>query len=352
MIEIYSFPVYNGEAQACDTGLVVKLYLSEEMEIKKGRISSNIKYGISVLQNLLNTKRAQIADSDHPIRLPSGGAMFLLKEGMFVCHRRDRKAPTHKLYHSIPAGHPNMKEVSLLELAIRGETQESYLLETCLREGAEECVFVTRGNNKRLVVPKGLGDLEKYTIETAKKIGLGGLEKYEIGARLLNVLDKVEFYDSHGRPLCQENACVVFNYESETGITALQIIELDINSWEILPVDAEGKQSDGKFVRFNRESYILNPNNIGEFGSYLDNPDVNQVVIENGIPKGHRTGYEPPFLGMDLVEVKQPHLWAPDELLVRALDAIGVKGYAGKWMEIELWKYLKLQNHEQLVPAL
>ncbi len=67
---------------------------------------------------------------------------------------------------------------------------------------------------------------------------------------------------------------------------------------------------------FNREAYILSLNEAAKsFGSILENPEVYQTRIRQGIPELYTPSYDEPYLGPEKVPVIHPHIWAPEDLL-------------------------------------
>ena len=142
-------------------------------------------------------------------------------------------------------------------------------------------------------------------------------------------------------------------WESQTSINALWTRRYPtLSSDEIVPVDAEGMMKDGKFVHFNRESLVIDPRDIANlrFGEVLPNPVVYKTRIEGGVPIAFKPEYVEPFLGPDGIQVKHPHVWGPEDLICRELDALDVPGYAGRWMEIERDKERKIRDGQSLLP--
>lgn len=47
---------------------------------------------------------------------------------------------------------------------------------------------------------------------------------------------------------------------------------------------------------------------------------------------------------------KNPHIWAPEDLLTTCLDGLGLEGYKGKKHDMELWKLKSRRNGKSLIP--
>lgn len=221
-------------------------------------------------------------------------------------------------------------------------------MKTGLRETAEESLLITREKSPRLVVPN---DSKEYTLESAKRLGID-LKPLYVDVETMEPGDKLEVYYEDGEHIFSARAFLDILYESGTSLNALQIRKVPLASEEVLPIDAEGMIKEGKFVHFNRESYLINISDIEgkEFGSILENPRVFQTKIENGFPKIFTPDYVKPYLGPDKVKVNHPHIWAPENLLTVCMDALGVKGYRGKKLEIELWKEKSKKDGRSLIP--
>jgi hypothetical protein len=337
MAEVWSFDINRADARVnADSSLTVRLYYPERPRPSEKRIPENLEFGISVFERLLGEDYSPIADADNPIGPASAGSLYVFKDNRVVCHRRDRFAPTHRMYHSAYSGYPSSKEVVFSE---RG------LQKTARRETAEECLLVTREAKPWLVVPN---DSREETIESAKRLGLN-LRPMFVDVETMEPRDTLEVYDSSGSLIFRTRANLDFMYESATSLNALQLRRHPLSSDEVLPIDAEGMFRGGAFVHFNRESYVLDLDRLRDlrFGSVLPDPEVHQTRVEGSSPVIFRPEYTQPYLGPDKVPVIDPHIWAPDNLLARALDALDVRGF--NWMEIELWKErLKLEGNSLL----
>ncbi|MCX6818719.1 MAG: hypothetical protein NT129_01830 [Candidatus Aenigmarchaeota archaeon] len=349
MPEIYNFEIPRAEAKVEKIGGINKttlrlFYPSNPKPIER-RLHEQLAYGIKSLGNLISAKRDyhSVANSQNPLGPASAGALYIFEDGKFVCSRRDEGAPVHKFYHSAYAGFSKSDD------HIRSEKG---LIETSLRENNEECLLVTR-DKKWLVVPK---DSKHYTLGSALNLGLE-LKPWYVDVETIDPTDTLKVYEEDGTPIFTAKTFLDIMRESSTSINALYIRKFPFSSDEILPIDAEGMFKDGKYIHFNLEAYIVHPSEIEgrtgkdimPFGFPLDNPNVQKVKIENSKPVFYRKDPEP-YSGPDMVKVNHPHVWAPDNLLCRALDALGVLGYKNKWMEIELWKEKSKLNGESLLP--
>ncbi|MBI4019018.1 MAG: hypothetical protein HY364_02070 [Candidatus Aenigmarchaeota archaeon] len=312
-----------------DGRLSISLLYPNLPETFRGRLPQNPEYGITVMKRLKEEGVSAIADEVHPIRPPCAGIFYMTKDGKIISHRRDIRAPTHALYHSIPAGHPTHDEVYL----------PSGLYSTAMREAAEECLIVTKDDH-RLLAPVGM---EPYISESAKKIGLQ-LPTMHINAEIIDPSDTITARRENGDILFVAGGFVDIVYESETNMTLLQGFYLPIHSDEIEAIDAEGMNREGRYERFGREIYFIDAERPGRFGSAIKNPRVRKSRIDKGMPFFYTPDYTPPYKGPDLTDAGSPHVFAPDNLLSRALDAVGAEDYAGKWMEISVDKMQRNEN--------
>lgn len=337
MVEYSGFHISNGSLSMGNDGLVMKLTYPDNPKQIHGRLPENLSFGINAYKKLRVNGRAIIANEENPARPPSAGSAYLFEDGKMVACRRDMDAPTHKMYHSAYAGFPeNFEAVG----SSNGITQ------TALREIAEECLLVTQEKNPRLIVPK---DSIDYTLASAKRVGLDLPIRY-VDVDWHDTSDRLEVYDEQGRLLFSHKALLDIIFESETSVNALHLRRIPLLSEEVYPVDAEGIMRDGKFIHFNRESYLLDPANMSgmKFGEIMVNPTIFQTEIRDGKPVVYTPEYIQPFHGPDGVIVINPHVWAPDNQLVRYFDALGVGGY--NWIEMELSKEIAKHEGRSLLP--
>ncbi|MBI2672542.1 hypothetical protein HYX16_06430 [Candidatus Woesearchaeota archaeon] len=343
MPEIYQFPIRKAEAIIKDGRMTVRLFYPADTKPQK-RLPENPKFGVSVFEDLVKEGFAAIADEQNPIGPCGGGSLYILKDDVIVCHRRDSKAPGHAMYHSAYSGWPDSEKAIF--------TADG-LVDICLRETAEECLLVTRDPKPWLLVPK---DSQEYTHASAKRLGIDLRERL-VDVELVPPTDTLEVYDHNCNQIFTAKAFLRFIYESNTSLNASQIRQLPLSSDEVVPIDAEGMISkDGKFIHFNRESYFVSLDEIAkmQFGSIMglqgQGVRVFKTMARDGIPEVYTPEYREPFLGPDNVPVIHPHIWAPEDSLTRALDGLGIPGYKGKWMEIELWKERSKLEGKSLLP--
>jgi len=339
MPEIYQFKIYKADMTLENGSVTARLYYPRNPKILKRRLDENLTFGINVLERLIEKGYSEIANNDNPIGPAGGGSLYVLSDGVFVCHRRDKHAPTHKMYHSVYSGFPDSEEAVYTEHG---------LIQSGLRETAEECLLITREKIPRLVVPN---DSRNHTLASARNLGIN-LKPLYLDIETLDPRDKLEVYNADGQILFSTRAFLDLVYESLTILNALQIRRVPLSSQEVLPIDGEGIIKNGRFTHLNRESYFINLDEIKNkpFGSLLKNPRVFRTRIKNGIPELFTPFYEKPYLGPDNVEVVSPYVWAPDNLLITCLDALQVSGYKEKKFGIELWKERTKLNGKSLIP--
>jgi len=338
MAGINLFKLNKADASLDDRGLTVRLWYPRNPEAIYSRIPENLEYGIAALERLKKEGHSEIADHDHPLRSPSAGSLYVTRDGKIICHRRDEGAPSHKLYHSAYAG-------------FTGAHDEVYTAEGLkkagMRETAEECLLVTKDKVPWLIVPK---DSKEYTAESAKRIGLD-MKPHFVDIELLDPTDRIEVFDEDGSKLFTYDCFSFFKWESETSVESVQIRRLPLMAEEILPIDTEGMvNKQGNYERFNRESYIISPEEIRgkRFGDVLENPQVFQAEIVKGMPNIYKPNYtHPPYYGPDMVPVNHPHVWAPEDQLTRHLDALGL---GQSWIDVELWKERTKLEGKGLLP--
>jgi hypothetical protein len=349
MPEIYNFEIPRAKAKVENIGSInrttLRLFYPNNTKPIERRLHEQLEYGINTLGNMIkvNGEYYPVANPENPLGPASAGAMYLFKDGRFVCSRRDEGAPVHKFYHSAYAGFSKSDDHI---------KSEKGLIETSLRESNEECLLVTR-DKKWLVVPK---DSKHYALKSARNLGLE-LKPLYVDVETIDPTDTLEVYEEGGTPIFAAKVFLDIMRESSTSVNVLYIRKFPFSSDEILPIDAEGMLKNGKYTHFNLEAYIVSPSEIEgrtgkdsmPFGFPMENPAVHKVRIENSKPIFYRKDPEP-YSGPDMVKVNHPHIWAPDNLLCRALDALGVSGYKNRWMEIELWKEKAKLDGKSLLP--
>jgi len=228
MPEIYQFGINKADATQKDGSLTVRLFYPKEPEITYKRQEGNLEFGIKVFRNLLEKGYSEIANQENKIVPPSVGMVYLLEDGVLVLHRRDKMAPVHKLYHSVPAGFPQTREATY---TLEGLTK------TGLKENSEECLLVTKEKNPRLIVQK---DSKNFVLETANNLGLD-LKSIYVKGEDLKFNDKLEVYDHEDKLLFSARGLIDWSYESHTVINLLQVRKLPLKSNQIYPIDCEIK---------------------------------------------------------------------------------------------------------------
>ncbi len=326
MAEILQFKVHRAEAKYDGESLNIKLFYPRTPQFINERLGANPEWGIQVLDNLLTKGHSVLADEKNPVKPPSAGSLVVLNDDTIVCHRRDKGAKVHSLYFSTSSGFPNERRA----LFTRGG-----LLETALRETAEELLLLTRDKKPRLVVTPGLKD---YTLASAQRLGFD-MSCYEVAEAVDEGTDTLEVFYDDGEKLFSVKTYLDMMFDVDTSLNILQIRRLNISSKEVVPVDTEGVFKEGRYVHFNREAFLLHHSEIADIGfaEPLENPRVYQSGLGGRYPVVYSE--EPKeFLGPGKTPVTHPYLFAPDNLMTVGLDALHVLGYRGNKLRTELWK--------------
>ena len=334
MPEILEFKINDARAYKDGNGLVVQLFYPDVKEQLTQRLAANPEFGSKALDDLITKGEATIADKDHPFKAAGGGSLYITSDDKIIFHRRDAGAGIHPMHHSAYGGFPDSYE---------GVSSAQGIRNTALRETGEECILITRDQPHRIYVPR---DTREHTEQAAKRIGLD-LKPEHIDVETLTGTDTLEVYTEKGKLLFRTNALLDMMWDASTSFDALFLRRLPFSSEEVLPVDAEGMMKGNRFIHFNRESYMVSLEDLRgkkPFESILENAEVYQTKIVDGIPQVFTPEYSPPFEGpesakiSDPVQVIHPHVWAPENHLTVCLDALGVEGFKGRRFEIELWK--------------
>lgn len=356
MPDIYSFQIDRAHATLDDRGrMTVVLTYPNNPTLEVKRMPEDLDRGIEVLENLRRDGYSTI----NPIKPASSGSLYRFKDGKMLVHRRDKGAPTHPLYHSAYAGFAATRDhvytaEGLLANGLR-ETSEEVLITKGLIPVSDETILITADKKPWLVTPR---DSKPYVMESARRLGLD-LPLYEVDVRTVDPTDRLIVVDEGGNRIFEARAFLEILRESQTSLNALQIRELPFSSDEVLPVDAEGMWKGDQWLHFNRESYIIDPAEIAGklFGVILPNPRVYRTAFIDTtygrvpLPTLQKIeDYPQPYLGPDKVSVVHPHIWAPEDLLRRAMDASGIEGYAGKWIDWELWVERSKKDGKSLLP--
>ena len=338
MAEYNGFYISNGDVSLESNGLVMRLTYPANPKKIEGRLPENLQFGIEVYQKLLQNGHSAIANEENPVRPPSSGSTYLFTDGKMVICRRDKGAPTHKLYHSAYAGFPD---------TFKAVGSSEGIAQTALRESAEELLLITREKNPWLIVPT---DSIDYTLASAQRLGLE-LPKRYVGVEWADATDRLEVCDEQGNLLFTHKALLDIIFESETSINALHLRRIPLSSEEVYPVDAEGMMKNGRLIHFNREAYLINPEDMSSirFGGIMKHPLVFQTRIQDGKPNAYTPEYKEPFIGPDEMKVVDPHIWAPDNQVTKYLHALSIDGY--NWIEMELWKEKTKLGGNSLLPV-
>ncbi|MFH0977823.1 MAG: hypothetical protein V1837_00840 [Candidatus Woesearchaeota archaeon] len=331
MADILQFPIYKASATLTKAGMLVQIFYPENPAFVNKKIESNAN-GPDIFDELSISGYSKIATAENPIRPASAGYVYMFQDEKIMFHRRDMGAKIHKMFHSVSVGYPQNKE----------EIFGRNALETIAkREASEECMLITRERNPWIVAPT---ELMEETEKQAKKYGIE-MKIREIKGERIRAPDTIEAYSSQGELIYRANGIVEFGFEKETFLNLLIALQLQIDSTEIMPVDMEGKQSEDGYERFNRESYLAKMETLPRFGKPLKDFEVFQAKIEAGKLIPDIPAYKGTiFNGPEGIQVEHPHIFAPDDMLVRVLDALGAKEYEGKWMQIEKEKELELKH--------
>jgi len=330
--EISIFKVNRAFANYDRGALDVTLFYPRNPQELNTRLPGNPAFGVKVLERLLSEGQTDIASSEAPMKPADGGSIYLFTDNVVLVHRRDKGAGVHKLYHSAPGGYTDTLDSTF---------SEEGLVQTGLKETAEEQLLMTRDKKPWLYV---LNDSKEHTLATAKrlKIDLDVVKPIYIDAETLPSNDRLMVFYENGEHIFTSfgRGFLDLMWDDSTSFSLMQIRLMPFSSEEVLPVDTEGMMKGDRFIHFNRESYFINLADVANkpFGTPLLNPRVYQSRIENGIPIVYTPEYKMPFLGPDGVEVTRPHIWAPENHTTVCLDALGVPGFSGKRLDIELWK--------------
>lgn len=335
------FKIYKSDATYDGKNLTINLYYPRNPTERTARLLGNSRFGAKVLEELLRTGSAEIATPEVPIKPADGGSMYVFSDEVILLHRRDKGAPMHKLYHGAPGGYTD---------SLNSTFSEEGLIQTGLRETAEEQQLITR-DLSRQIMHKGS---EEYSLTASKNLNLN-LPSVSLNMEILPSTDRLNVSYEDGEPIFTSNGkgWLDLMWDNSTSLSLIQVIYVPFPSTDIYPIDAEGMNGkDGNFIHFNRESYLIPLSEIANkpFGTPLKNFEVFQTKIEKGIPHIYTPEYTAPFYGPDEKIVTHPHLWAPENHTIVCLDALGVSGFAGKRLNIQLWKERCTLTGESMIP--
>lgn len=340
------FKIYKADAIYDKKNLTINLYYPRNPAELDSRLPSNSKFGANALERLLREGHAEIATPESPIKPSDGGSMYVFSDNVILVHRRHfplGKRSVHNFYHSAPGGYTD---------ELKATFSEQGLLQTGLKETAEEQILVTRDKKKYQIVRRGS---EKYALKAANDIGIY-LPSINVEMNTIQSNDLLNVFWEDGEPLftCKGKGFLDLMWDNSTSLSLMQVIRVPFDSSNVYPIDSEGMiGKDKKFVHFNRESYLIPLSELTgkKFGTPLKNFEVFQTEIEKGIPSVYVPQYAEPFYGPDEKIVTHPHLWAPENHTIVCLDALGVPGFAGKRLDIQLWKEKCVLNGESMIPG-
>lgn len=340
------FKIYKADATYNGNNLVINLYYPKNLVELKTRLPGNSKFGANALEQLLKEGHTQIASLESPIKPADGGSMYVFDDDVFLVHRRHfplGKNSLHNFYHSAPGGYTD---------SLNATFSEEGLIETGLRETAEEQLLVTR-DYKRLITRKGS---EEYSILAAKTIGID-LPTKSVEMQVLPATDTLNVFWEDGESIFSSKGKVILDpiWDCSTSLSGMQVIRVPLKSKDVYPIDAEGMiGKDGKFIHFNRESYFIPMSEVAnkKFGTPLINFEVFKTKIEDGKPVVYTPTLEMhiPFYGPEEKIVNHPHIWAPENHTTVCLDNLGVSGFAGKRLDIQLWKEKCVRDGTLMIP--
>ncbi|MEK6913948.1 MAG: hypothetical protein AABW47_04750 [Nanoarchaeota archaeon] len=340
------FKITKADATYDGKNLTVNLHYPRNPEERTTRLPGNSAFGAKALDELLRTGSAEIATPESPIKPADGGSMYAFSDGVILVHRRmfpRGKNKVHNYYHGAPGGYTE---------ELGATFSENGLLQTGDKETAEEQLIVARGRKKYQVIREGS---KEYALAAAKNAEIY-LRQLSVSMSTIESGDTLNVYWEDGEPLftSKRKGWLDFMWDNSTSLTLMQVISVPFPSTKVYPIDAEGTTApDGNFIHFNRESYLIPISEVAnkQFGTPLKNFEVFQTRIdEKGIPHVYTPKYAEPFYGPDEKAVTHPHLWAPENHTTVCLDALGVPGFAGKRLDIQLWKERCALSGESMIP--
>ena len=338
------FKISKADATYENGNLTVNLYYPKSPVELNARLPGNSAFGAKALEKLLKEGHAEIASSEVPIKPADSGSIYRFSDNVVLVHRRRfplGRNSIHNFYHSAPAGYTD---------ELNATFSEEGLIKTGLRETEEEQIIVTRDRKKFQIVRKGS---KEYALKTAKNVGID-LPILPIKMETLPSNDELNVFWEDGEPVftSRGKGFLDFLWDTTTSISLMQVVSVPFPSSLIYPIDAEGITRDGKFIRFDRETYLIPLSEIAnkQFGTPLKTFEVYQARIENGTPEVYTPEPTKPFYGPDEKIVTHPHIWAPEVHTTTCLDALRVSGFAGRRVAIQLWKERCVLNKESMIP--
>lgn len=338
------FKIHKADAIYNSGNLTINLYYPKNLIELNARLPGRSTFGSHTLEKLLIEGHSEIANLENPLKPADGGSIYLFKDDVILVHRRHfpiGKKSVHNFYHSAPGGYTD---------ELNATFSEQGLIKTGIRETSEEQILITR-DNKYQIVFRGS---ENYAVKTAKNLGIN-LPIISVETKTLPSKDELNVFWEDGEKIftCKGKGFLDIMWDNSTSLSLMQIISVPFSSSDVYPIDAEGMVGrDNGFIHFNRESYLIPLSELANkpFGTPLKNFEVFQTKIENGVPSVYTPELKEPFYGPDEKNVTHPHLWAPENHTTVCLDALGVSGFAGKRLNIQLWKERCVLNGESMIP--
>ncbi|MEK6933398.1 MAG: hypothetical protein AABW75_00815 [Nanoarchaeota archaeon] len=222
--EIYHFKIPKAEAEFDGLGLTIKLFYPDRdrLEETSSRLSEQLDFGINVFEQLLRSGRAIAADPQHPLKPSAAGSMYILDDNTIVCHRRDKGAGVHKLYHSPNGGYTKSREFT---------HSLKWLEATALAETAEECLLITKDKNPYLIVPE---ESKEETLKRARLFNID-LPTREVKSEIIPGTDRLEVYENNVPLFTADKVCISLLYESSTSLSTLWPRRLPLFTDEVVP---------------------------------------------------------------------------------------------------------------------
>jgi hypothetical protein len=307
---MHIFKVPYATAELDGKGVKVRLSYPDNREKLKERLPANPEYGVATLSKLLYDGRVDIASPAHPARPASGGVLDVVS-GKLVSHRRDKGTKVNPMHHGIASGFP------------ASEKEAYFPTDIACREGGEEHLFVTREKPHTLIVPKDpIGKAE--SIARAQKLGLDASRHVEAGIEYAEGPDTLEICGAQGTAHWRYRGHIGLAWDSEMAINFYLARVWDFDPENILPIDAEGMEKEGRFIHFNREIFVFDRRDL-EGMKYGDR-------IPNAIAYRLNAQKEPEL--QPEAKAPEPYIFRPDDALTRMLYGTGV--WKGNWIEGEI----------------
>jgi len=321
MAEIHVFPVTQAEAEIRRGGIKLTMFYGGAAP-REDRVKADPGYGVRVFKNLLDYGSSEVADIDHPLRSASGGAIYILEDGTVPAHRRDKFAPTHKWQLSIPGGFPQNLD------------QAMYPAEIIRTEGSELVLMTEDGE---LLLPEDDDIGAAIAVRAARRINLPIKAVKYVPFDYKEGPDEL-LLDTNGKFISSTMGYLDFFWESEAGLTLLRPCYVLYDRPEkVIAIDTEGKMKGEKYVHFQRETFMLKPEEIRgkNFGDHLDGVKVFKPELGEGQTQVRVQSED---------QAKEPYFYRPDDMLNRMLFA---PLWHGEPINQGSWLHHSLEFHEK-----